>query len=673
MFWLSLALAELPPEALTALRRGDCGSALDALEGVEGLEAEVARSRCGAPSRLDEHLGDGGVIEGYARLLVAREAVESKPAQAEEVLAGLTLPGEAGLEVRLLRARARINQDESLEAREDLRALLSTSVAAEARYWLAYGAETRGDTDPAVVTYRACWAKAISPWDQRAAERLEGLGHPVPDFSSPEARSLALERARTLVKQHKAPEAIPLYDGITEATGEEGSAWTYEVAFALFKAKDYERSMEWMGRLEPTSGSQRGGADTLFHYALGTSRTGDYEAAAAYYTRLFELYPGTKTADTASYKVAYLSYDAGDLDKAIPLFWKHLERYPASQHKDEALWFIGWSHYRLGQLEDSEKALDALLVAHGGSSLAPGALYWKARIRGRQGDPTGEEEALSRLLNNYPVSGHAWYAAERLGRSFAGVEDPQAPDLPASLASKPALVEAQALAAAGQWDWARERLLTVVPSAKGSRSSALALGAMLVDVGAYQQAQALAAPYCPKPWRAAEAPDAVPACFPRPEFPVVAEAASATGLNPLLPYAIMTAESALDPSVTSIAGARGLMQLMPELGQELHGSLLPGVPYDPDRLYVAGYNAWLGTTELGRLYTRFDGAGVEPRLPLAIAGYNGGDEAVARWVSEYDEAPDVDWFAENISYSETRRYVRRVLGYLMSYRWVYGD
>ncbi len=662
MLWLSLALAELPPVALTALRRGDCGTALTALEGVENLEAELARSRCGAPSQLADFLGEDTVLDAYARLLVARDLVESDPARAEEVLKGLTLPGPAGLEVRLLRGRSLILQERSLDARPDLRALLSTSVHAEARYWLAYGAEMRGETDPAVSTYQSAWAKAVSPWDESAARQLEGLGHPVPDFSTPEARTLALQRARTLVKQHRAPEAIPLYDGISEATGDTGSAWTYEVAFALFKARDYPRSMEWMARLEPTSGNQKGGADTLFHYALGTSRTGDYENAAVYYGRLVELYPGTRTADTASFKIAYLSYDAKDLEVAIPLFWEHLSRYPGSRHKDEALWFIGWSHYRLGQLEESEKALDRLLAEHGRSELAPGALYWKARIRGRQGDEVGQNEALSRLVNNWPVSGHSWYAAERLDRHFAGVKDPLAPALPSFLEAKPAVAEARALAAAGQWDWARGRLLTVVPAAKGNRQAALALGALLVDVGAYKAAQALAKPWCPTPWRAGDAPDAVPACFPRPEYPVVAEAASKSGLDPLLPYAIMTAESALDPDVTSIAGARGLMQLMPELGDELHQILLPSVLYNPDRLYVAGYNAWLGTTELGRLYGRFDGAGIEPRLPLAIAGYNGGAEAVERWVSEYDEPPEVDWFAENIGYSETRRYVRRVLG-----------
>ena len=60
-------------------------------------------------------------------------------------------------------------------------------------------------------------------------------------------------------------------------------------------------------------------------------------------------------------------------------------------------------------------------------------------------------------------------------------------------------------------------------------------------------------------------------------------------------------------------------------------------------------------------------------LPLAIAGYNGGKAAVERWLSAESApiAPDV--FMENIGYTETRRYVRKVLGYMQTYRLVYGE
>jgi soluble lytic murein transglycosylase len=113
------------------------------------------------------------------------------------------------------------------------------------------------------------------------------------------------------------------------------------------------------------------------------------------------------------------------------------------------------------------------------------------------------------------------------------------------------------------------------------------------------------------------------------------------------------------------------MQLMPALAVDLAKDALPG--FAPDDLYRAGVNARLGTLELTLLHTRFGTGITQPSLPLVIAGYNGGSDAVARWMGTYTTAPEADRFAEDISFTETRRYVRRVLGYLMAYRRAYGD
>lgn len=671
---LPLARAELPAAATAALRRGDCPTASAALRGLDTLEAAMAQASCGDPSRQEGRLGQGGPLEPYARLLLARGAIDADPRRAEALLSGLSLPGEAGLELRLIRARAQIAQGRGAEAREDLRGMLSGPQAAEALYWLARAAEARGDTPAATDAYRSLWGKHVSsPRSEEAARRLGELGAPVPDTTTAAGRELALARARALVKASRPAEALPLLHAALPPAGARSAAQTHELAQATFQARDYPAALALLAQLQPTESGAYGGADTLFDYALCTSRAGDYATAAERYARLVALYPGSAQADTASFKIAYLRFDAGDLAAAIPLFQEHLARFPSSKHKDEALWFMGWSSYRLGDLDGADRHLARLAAEHPGSSLTPGAAYWGARILGRRGDAGGERAALERVLSRYPESGHAWFAAERLGRSFPGLGAFTVPALPAAfLDAHPEVRSALALGAAGQWAWARELLLGVrAAAAAADRTTTLAFAHALLDAGAFQQAQALARPHCGSA-RSGD-PVALSACTPRPEPAVVEQAAARAGLYPLLPYAIMTAESALDPSVTSIAGARGLMQLMPELGRELHAELLPGAPYDPDRLYAAGYNAWLGTTELGRLHQRFGGAGVNPSLPLVIAGYNGGAEAVSRWLGEYPSPPEGDWFAENVSYTETRRYVRTVLGYVMRYRWIYGD
>ena len=182
----------------------------------------------------------------------------------------------------------------------------------------------------------------------------------------------------------------------------------------------------------------------------------------------------------------------------------------------------------------------------------------------------------------------------------------------------------------------------------------------------------LAKPYCTKPWRKAD-PLAQQACYPRPFGDAIESQLKGSPIPPLLPYAIMKAESNLKPWVRSVAGARGLMQLMPFVGERLHLEYYPSTPYDPDLLFLAGYNARLGTAELQALHKRFSDLPVDHTLPLIIAGYNGGPEAVERWMGLYENPVSAEEFAEDVGYTETRKYVKRVLGYLMEYRFVYGE
>ena len=485
----SIAHAALDAPVQTALRRGDCASVLTLLPEPDSVEGAMARASCGDPSFL-EGRAEGTVLEGYAALLLARNAIEVDPTVVPELLQGVELPGEAGVDVKMLRSQALVRTGKSLEARPTLRALLSTDRKGEALYWLAVGAEDRGDTAAAIDAHQSNWAKNVkSPFAAMSADRLAALDAPVPDVSTAPGRELALTRARALVKVYRAPEAIPLYDALDPHKS--GQAWTNEVAHALFKAKDYPRSMAVMGELSPTEPGAYEGVENLYHYALGTSRTGDYETAAVYYARLLELYPSSKRADTASYKLGYLAYDDGRLDEALPLFEAHKARFPKSKHMDETLWFMGWACYRLDRLDEAEEHLDALVARYSSSSLAPQALYWKARIRGRRGDAEGEKAALERLLRSYPISGHAWFAAERLDRSFAGVGQVDIPELPASFIAQHEDVQVGLmLADAGQFAWARERILRAVPAAKAAGGDTrLAMAHVLVEVGAYKDAR----------------------------------------------------------------------------------------------------------------------------------------------------------------------------------------
>lgn len=108
--------------------------------------------------------------------------------------------------------------------------------------------------------------------------------------------------------------------------------------------------------------------------------------------------------------------------------------------------------------------------------------------------------------------------------------------------------------------------------------------------------------------------------------------AKAAGIDPALVDSIIANESGFDPNATSHAGARGLMQLMPETAASLGVS----DPYDPAQ------NVRGGTRYLRALLDRFGD------VELAVAAYNAGPGAVER----YGGVPP---------YPETQNYVRNVM------------
>lgn len=129
------------------------------------------------------------------------------------------------------------------------------------------------------------------------------------------------------------------------------------------------------------------------------------------------------------------------------------------------------------------------------------------------------------------------------------------------------------------------------------------------------------------------------------------------GVDPLLVAAIIKCESGWDENAQSTAGAVGLMQVMPQTSSELArmGLVDPGV-YDPSNLSDPSTNIEYGTAYLAFLEKNLSST------DQVIAAYNAGMGKVEEWLSEPGE------LADNITYSETREYLRRVNEAYQGYR-----
>jgi len=670
---LGLAWAGLPVVALDALAVGDCITAEAHVHEAISDPERLAMARCalvdGRPTDALVRLPEAGPLAGYAASLRAEALLDlGRYADAHAALSGQTLPGEAGERLRLLAGRAALGSGAPEEGKELLRGLLTGKLAepghlatplgadpAEARWWLAENALGRGDTAAAIPVWQRIWThNPTSAWSVRAAARLAEVGSPVPSAENAAQRALVTRRIQTLKSLHLYPEALALQDLLP---GNESQVGLGKLAQLCFQAKDYPRAVSVYARLSAPSPSQR------FRHALATSRTGDYDTAAQLYAALVEAAPSHRTADEASYKLGYLLYDAGRLEEAIPALEAHLSRYPNSRFKDSATWFSAWAAYRLGNTTRAEAGLRAL----SSGALAPQAHYWRARILDAS-DPAAAADLDDQVLRRWPDSGVAWFIHERRGTLL-----PSRPlaAAPTSAWAPDGMVRARSLARVGLGGWARAELAILQGEARSTgRDAVQVLAWATLEAGDPPAARKLLGA-CPKPGSGTVSVREQ-VCTPRPEAQRVMPVAKRGGLDPHLPFAIMTAESALTPHVTSPAGARGLMQLMPALAEQLHASRFPDQHFHPDTLYQPGYNATLGTLELVGLADRLGDVHPGPRLPLVIAGYNGGEEAVRRWLAS-DPTLELDVWTENIGYTETRRYVKRVLGYLMKYRRTYGD
>jgi soluble lytic murein transglycosylase len=153
--------------------------------------------------------------------------------------------------------------------------------------------------------------------------------------------------------------------------------------------------------------------------------------------------------------------------------------------------------------------------------------------------------------------------------------------------------------------------------------------------------------------------------YPLAQWPLVRQEAKAQGLDPYLVTALMREESAFAPLAISGAGARGLMQLMPETADQVAKKY--GVARDPSApLETPEVNIRLGTIHLAELLR--DNGG---NLSLALASYNAGWPQVRNWIERFG-ITDAEQFIEDIPYSETRNYVKRVLGSYERYTSLYG-
>ena len=278
--------------------------------------------------------------------------------------------------------------------------------------------------------------------------------------------------------------------------------------------------------------------------------------------------------------------------------------------------------------------------------------YWTARATEAIHDPQEAQPLYEAILadDNY----YSAMSAARLNRTLMPHPEAVPPDNQAlaALEQTPAFARAHELLLCGmrpeaqtEWQYGSESLTAP------ARLQSIRLAA---EWGWYDQAVTIAT--------SLHVFNDYSLLYPRPYDAEVNAAAHLAQITPEIVYGVVRQESLYRLDAVSNAGARGLMQLQPATARSTAHYYKRPTPALTD-LFDPYINTALGAARLRMLLDEFDG-----QVPVALAGYNAGPNAVIRWMPQ--EPVDSDIWIENIPYNETRGYVQRILWHTLMFTWL---
>jgi len=455
------------------------------------------------------------------------------------------------------------------------------------------------------------------------------------------------------------------------ADGDETELVALRLAECDFYLKRFAATRE---ALEPWTrkGSRR--AESQFFFLSAMRELGQHEEFVRLSRELVAGWPKESWAEETLNNLATHYIMVSDIDSANGVFREVLERFPASRHAQRAGWRAGWTAYREERFEDAINLFEVSAARFPRSDYRPSWIYWAARAHDRLGHTDTANARYAIVVTDYQNSYYGRLAAQllaarQISASAPSATAPMPADAAAGNAALPPTADLiRALIAHELYDDAMNELQYAQRAWGDSPAIQATMGLIYSRAGdlrrginamkrAYPQYMAAGGEQLPL--------EMLKVLFPVAYWDQIKRRSKEHGLDPYLIAALMAQESTFDPAIKSHANAVGLMQVLPSTGSR-YAKRIGLRRFRPAMLTQPDTNIRLGTAIFADLTQRFGGT------HLALASYNAGDGAVARWVSERPGLPK-DEFIDDIPYPETQNYVRKIVGTAEDYRRLYGE
>ena len=697
-------------DAIIAMGRGDQSTALSLLHKLEAREDLSEDDRAGvdillglAEAQRNQYFAAATRFERASKAPKAAPIADELIVMAGEALLSANAASKAiellsarppSPEVAIVLARALASDKQPTQAIAALRAVVDQSQPEyqRKRVELALASQLADSTDDAQKAeasrrFAALLDQKLSGSETRIAKRaLAALVPPSTTVEATKDKSATtvdnlLEQARDQLDARQYTSAIRTVDRLLKIAKNGPAATTCEANYlkgtAYFKLRrraDSRRPFQAALAACKTANLTDFAVKSGYQAARGIYAEGRYAVSAAAFKAVEEEFSSHSYADDALINGGEAWEMAGKPDNARAFYERVLSSYPTGDMRPEARRRLLILDFSNKQFEGAMRMIDDALAHDAQGEEAARLLYFRGRALVELGRMPEAIEAWQETLRRRPLSYPGLLATVRLreqGKLDAALALLRATDSvhgPSVDMRLPPTPEGQRVRA---WSLLGAKAQTK-RALDETNLDGWPAAYVLAQAGLWFESQGKIASMSSQ-WRQFPPEGDVRVLWelahPVPFMDLLVPREIKYELPSLLGFAIMQTESRFDPSQVSIAGARGLLQLMPGTAQGTAKQLGMASTKNSD-LHEPETNLTLGVSHLASLVSRF--GTVPGAKALAIPSYNAGPGNVDKWLAQRGDW-DLDLFIEAIPFDETRNYTQHVLGRWWAYRWLYSD
>jgi tetratricopeptide (TPR) repeat protein len=462
---------------------------------------------------------------------------------------------------------------------------------------------------------------------------------------------LMVKCADILFKYHQYNLAEDLYKEIIKTFPEASDIAEiyYKRARSLYYKKEYKEAVnqceEIIAKFPP------GEITIKANYLEGNSLRvlGERFLAIDKYEKIIGQYPESYYARQSYLRLAESYFQLKETEKGISLWKELISRYPNSYESMTSLWNL--ARYYTNN-NSYPKALDyyrELSERFSQSGLGDDALYWKGKILEDIGSDEEAKTAYEKLIREYPLS----YYSERIREQRSDISFVW----PVSVSREEDFINL-------------EEFLKKYDKIEGKGQLSLLKAELFEEIGFYKESivelKGTLDYYPGNIFLLFKLSDDYKKNMDYNDSlnyheKMIRECALEYEIDPLLVLAMIREESRFNTWDESVAGARGLMQIIFSTGEWIaHKINLE--EFNDEMLFDPKINIDLGCWYINYLEERFSNDPI-----LVISGYNAGPGTTSKWLKQYDRT-DLDNFVENIPYSETREHIKKVMKSYQMYK-----